>query len=133
MKQPPITLDQLKNMACVARNQHLFINPASIKKKSKYSNVKVEFDGFIFDSIKERNRYIDLRMLRTIGEITNLRLQVAYELNEGGSHSLEYVADFVYIRNGQEIVEDVKGYRTQVYRKKRRLMLQIFGIEILET
>ena len=131
--KPATTIKDLQGTACAHLNAHLFTPPEAIKKKSKYSNVKVEFDGFIFDSIKERNRYIELRMLLTAGEVANLRLQVAYELNEGGSHSLKYVADFVYLRNGQEIVEDVKGFRTAVYRKKRRLMLQIYGIEILET
>ena len=131
--KPATTIKDLQGTACAHLNAHLFTPPEAIKKKSKYSNVKIEFDGFIFDSLKERNRYVELRMLQTAGEITNLALQVPYELNEGGSHSLKYEADFVYLRKGIEIVEDVKGFRTAVYRKKRRLMLQIFGIKILET
>jgi hypothetical protein len=96
-------------------------------------NVKVEFDGHVFDSKRECSRYIQLRMLLVAGEITDLNLQVPYELNEGGTHSLKYVADFVYIRNGSEVIEDSKGYKTVVYKKKRKLMLKLYGIEILET
>jgi hypothetical protein len=104
-----------------------------VKKKSKYNNVKVKFDGYTFDSAKEMRRYIELRMLQTIGEITDLLLQIPFELNEGGSYSLKYVADFTYWVNGRYIVEDVKGFRTAVYKKKKALMLKIHGIEIKEV
>lgn len=103
------------------------------KGKSKMGNVKVELDGYTFDSKKECRRYVELRMLQTIGEIKDLRLQVPYELNEGGSHSLKYVADFEYIRNGVKVTEDAKGYKTVTYKKKRKLMLSVHGITILET
>jgi hypothetical protein len=104
-----------------------------VKKKSKYNNVKVKFDGYTFDSAKEMRRYIELRMLQTIGEITDLRLQVPYDLNDGGTHKLTYYADFVYKINGVEITEDVKGFRTAVYKKKKALMLKVHGISISEV
>jgi hypothetical protein len=44
-----------------------------------------------------------------------------------------YVADFVYMENGQQVVEDTKGMRTQEYRLKRKLMLWVHGIRIKET
>jgi hypothetical protein len=60
---------------------------------------------------------------------------VPFELNEGGTHSYKYVADFVYLdaRTGQKIVEDTKGHRTREYIKKRRLMKKVWGIEITES
>jgi hypothetical protein len=58
---------------------------------------------------------------------------VEFELNPGGTHSLIYRADFVYKRNGEMVVNDVKGYRTKVYLKKKRLMKSVHNIEILET
>ena len=127
------TMKDLQGSACASLNPHLFEGAAKKKGKSKYSNVKVEFDGITFDSQKEANRYVNLRMLHKAGLIQDLRLQKEYELNEGGSYSLKYVADFVYIRDGREIVEDVKGFKTAVYKKKRALMLKVHGIEILET
>ena len=132
MKQPPITLSDLKGMACAPLNQHLFEEEVKVKKRSKYNNVKVEFDGYVFDSQKECNVYIALRMRITAGEITGLELQVPYELNEGGSHSYKYIADFEYIENGVKITADAKGFKTAVYRKKKKLMLKVWGIEILE-
>ena len=44
-----------------------------------------------------------------------------------------YIADFVYYEGKKEIVEDVKGYRTDVYKLKKRLMWVVHGIEIRET
>jgi len=45
-----------------------------------------------------------------------------------------YRADFTYVNeDGQPIVEDVKGFRTPVYRLKKKLMRALYGIEILES
>ena len=44
-----------------------------------------------------------------------------------------YIADFVYHEGKKEIVEDVKGYQTDVYKLKKRLMWVVHGIEIRET
>jgi len=76
-----------------------------------------------------------LQLLLKAGEIGFLKLQVEYELNDGGTHSLKYIADFVYVdaRTGKTIVEDCKGMRTATYKKKRRLMKKLFNITILET
>jgi hypothetical protein len=44
-----------------------------------------------------------------------------------------YIADFVYMRDGVKIVEDVKGVRTELYKLKRALMLERYGIRITEV
>lgn len=105
------------------------------KRKAKYGAEKVEYGDLTFDSKKEYNRYRKLLLLLKAGAIGQLQLQVPYELNEGGTHSLKYIADFVYIdaSTGQEVVEDAKGFRTQEYKKKRKLMKQVHGITIKET
>ncbi len=92
-------------------------------------------DGIVFDSEREAKRYGELKLLLKAGEIWLLETQVSFELNEGGSHSLKYIADFVYLdsRTGEKIIEDCKGFRTKEYLKKRRLMKKIYGIQILET
>lgn len=43
-----------------------------------------------------------------------------------------YVADFVYEQDGKTVVEDTKGYATDVYRIKKRLMMAANNIEIVE-
>lgn len=44
-----------------------------------------------------------------------------------------YVADFVYEENETTIVEDTKGFRTDAYIIKRKLMLERYGIQIREV
>lgn len=46
---------------------------------------------------------------------------------------VEYRADFVYIQDGQLVVEDAKGVRTPDYIIKRKLMLWLYGIKIREV
>lgn len=106
------------------------------KTTSKYHNQKVVVDGIKFDSKKEAKRYQELRLLRRTGEINNLRLQAPYVLIDKSKYgrAIKYIADFVYYDNGlkKEIVEDTKGYRTDVYKLKKRLMAERYGIEIKE-
>jgi len=132
------TIEDIKNSACANLNQHLFQNVQvsdTKNKRNKFNNTKTEVDGELFDSKKEAKRYSELRLLLKHGVIGFLARQVQYELNEGGTHSLIYIADFVYINRetGQTIVEDVKGNKatqTQEFKKKKRLMKKIHGIEI---
>lgn len=107
---------------------------------NKFHNKKTEYNGILFDSKKEAMRYAILLSLEQLGEIRNLRRQVRYKLIEGKRWSngkkhkdTVYVADFVYLLHGKEIVEDVKGMRTPVYKLKRELMKEKYNIEIQEV
>ena len=106
----------------------------------KYHAKKTELDGITFDSRKEAQRYAELRLLERSGAIHNLQQQVRYELipaqkKDGKTveRACHYIADFVYEENGKTVVEDVKGYRTKEYVLKRKLMLQVHGIEVREV
>ena len=106
---------------------------------SKYHNRKVTRDGETFDSVKEYRRFCELRLLEKAGAVTDLRRQVKFELipaqridGKVAERACSYVADFVYMENGQQVVEDTKGMRTQEYRLKRKLMLWVHGIRIRE-
>lgn len=76
------------------------------------------------------------------GKIWGLQTQVPFPLipkqrdPETGRaiRGVEYVADFVYWTDSKtRIVEDAKGYRTDVYKIKKKLMLQVHGIWIKEV
>ena len=113
----------------------------NIYKDSKYHSVK----SGGYDSRKEHKRALELKHMEKYGIISNLREQVPYELLPKqevkgfngkmicGRRSMKYVADFVYIRDGVEVVEDSKGFRTAEYKRKCNLMRRIFGIVIKET
>ena len=111
---------------------------------SKYFAEKNIADNIHFDSKKEMQRYFQLKEMQERGEISSLRLQVPYEIipkqikkNGKSERKCEYIADFVYEKDGETVVEDVKGYRRStayaVFSLKRKLMLQVFGIEVREV
>jgi hypothetical protein len=120
------------------------------KKKSKYGNKKVVIDGIKFDSQKEGKRYLELKQKERLGLIFDLKLQVKFELipkytlNGKTIRAMNYIADFVYretIKNEEgtrelkykTIVEDTKGYRTEVYKLKKKMFEYKYGIEIKEV
>lgn len=52
----------------------------------------------------------------------------------GKEREVKYIADFTYRDSeGNFIVEDAKGFRTDVYKIKKKLMLWRYGIEIREV
>ena len=110
----------------------------------KCRNKKVEYQGKTFDSRRECERYIYLNDLQKKGKIHDLVWQKKFELipaqRDGGvmvERPIYYIADFVYIKDGRLIVEDVKGYRGgcvyQLFVIKRKLMLQRYGIRVREV
>ena len=106
----------------------------------KYHNKKVEYDGYTFDSIKEKNYYIKLKLLEKAGKIKELELQKEYELqpsfklNNKTYRSIKYRADFTYktTEDDKLHVVDVKGFRTDVYRLKKKIFEYKYRIEIEE-
>lgn len=106
----------------------------------KYGNRKVIRDGIEFDSIKECQRYCELKLMQQAGVITDLRMQVKFGLipsqcidGKVVERPVTYIADFVYKQDGQTVVEDTKGYKTPEYIMKRKMMLFFHGIRIREV
>lgn len=104
---------------------------------SKYNNKRTAVDGFVFDSKREAARYGDLKLLEKMGKIKDLcadKAKLRYKL--GVNHQLicVYVADFRYfdVQSKKEVIEDVKGMKTAVYKLKKKLLKAITNIEITE-
>ena len=102
-------------------------------KKPKYRNKKVHYDGLLFDSIREKTRYQELKLLEAHGAISDLQVQQSFRIVIDKILICRYVADFVYFENGFRVVEDSKGFKTREYIIKRKLMLAVLGIEIREV
>lgn len=108
------------------------------KKYNKYNNKKIVIDNIKFDSIKESNRYNQLKILEKYGEIVDLELQPKYKLQESFKYkgktirAIHYIADFRYIdiKSGQLIVEDVKGHKTDIYNLKKKIFLKLYGNDL---
>lgn len=96
--------------------------------------LKCKPDKYRATTEKEWKRYLVLQDMEKRGEICCLKRQVKYPLTIPSS----YVADFVYHkvisgRGNVEITEDVKGYRTREYLRKKKQMKIQHGIEIHEV
>ena len=109
-------------------------------QKSKYRNKPVIVNNIQFPSKREAQRYSELFLLERAGVISDLQLQVPFELIPSQKingrvveKSVKYIADFCYTENGKMVVEDTKGMRTKDYIIKRKLMLFIHGIRIKEV
>lgn len=106
---------------------------AAGKRKNKYGNIRVEVDGKKFDSRHEADVYGQLTYLRSAGEIKVIMRQVPFDLPGG----VIYKADFCTVdKNGVFQVIDAKSEATakdKTYRIKKKQMLDIWGIEILEV
>lgn len=102
---------------------------------SKYKNIPQRVDGHFFHSKKEARRYTELKLMQEAGVISNLELQPKFRIEINGILICNYFADFRYYDNERnaEIVEDVKGIRTAIYRLKKRLMKAVHDIQIEET
>ncbi len=98
------------------------------KSKNKYGNKPVIIDNIKFQSEAEGARYLVLKLRLKAGFIIDLELQPKFVLQESfkkngkTERSITYKADFRYIdENGETVIEDVKGYRTEVFNIKRKL------------
>lgn len=81
----------------------------------------------------EARRYQYLKEMEKTGRISDLSLQVRFPFKYDGQLICTYVADFLYIEDGEAIVEDVKGRVTPVYAIKRKMMKAFYGKTIREV
>ena len=109
--------------------------------RSKYYSKKVKIDGHTFDSKREAEYFQILKVLELSGKIKDLELQKEFVLQEKfklGKKTIRpitYRADFTYIstEDNKLHIIDVKGYRTDVYRLKKKMFEYKYGIEIEEV
>ena len=124
-------------------------------KRSKYGNRKVTIEGINFDSEREAKRYLILKDYQNKGDISDLKLQVVYELIPAIKElktvvlktktiqkevtiqqAITYRCDFTYIKDEKLIVEDVKISPKMLppeYKLKKKLLRYVHGIDIREV
>lgn len=95
----------------------------------KFKAKPCELDGIKFASKKERSRYLELQLLEKAGDILFFLRQTPLHLPGG----VKYVCDFlIFWSDGSVTFEDVKGYRTDLYKTKKRLVEATYPITINE-
>ena len=124
-------------------------------KRSKYGNRKVAIEGINFDSEREAKRYLILKEYQNKGDISDLKLQVVYELipaikelktvvlktktiqkDVTIQQAITYRCDFTYVKDEKLIVEDVKISPKMLppeYKLKKKLLRYVHGIDIREV
>lgn len=95
---------------------------------SKYNAERTTVNGQTFDSKGEAARHQDLELLQRSGQISNLERQPKFTLqpkftdNTGkNQRAITYKADWSYIEDGQEIIEDFKGMETKEFLLKAKM------------
>lgn len=120
--------------------------------RRKYGNKKIEFGGETFASKGEWQRWLFLKNAEAQGLITGLRKQVEFILiptqyreevvhlktkdkvvQRVAEREVTYIADFVYFKGGEMVVEDFKGFPDEKYPIKRKMMLYFHDVVIREV
>lgn len=125
-------------------------------RQSKYGAKPTVVDNIRFASQKEARRYQELRLLERARKIKNVECQYVFTLEapvnsvkgrlENAARRLQgkpsvnprigkYIADFAYydLETRMMVYEDVKGFRTPMYRWKKKHVEAQYGIEIREV
>ena len=100
----------------------------------KYHNTKIKTPDGTFDSKKEYAEWKKLKLLEQAGIISNLERQKEFQLiptistTEGTLRRCSYFADFFYFDKTLNCwaVRDTKGFQTETYKLKKRLMLWLY-------
>lgn len=114
-------------------------------RRIKYGNKKTEIHGIKFDSKKEADRYLDLVLLEKAGEISDLEIQPRFALERDdlkvkirskrypNGRQCHYTADFSYIEQGQQVIEDVKGMITDAAKLRIAVFEALYGVVVRIT
>jgi len=105
------------------------VRPAPVKP-SKYHSVITEVDSIRFQSKREARYYRELQARVHLGEVKYFLPQVPFRLQGG----IKYVVDFMEVwSDGSIHFVDVKGFKTQTYKIKKRLVEASYPIKIEEV
>ncbi len=113
-----------------------------MQNRPKYNAKKTIIGNLKFDSKKEANYYLTLKAKRINGEIRSIKLQPEFLILRGFTlengeriKGIKYVADFeVEYADGHKEIVDVKGLRTDVYKMKKKMLLDMYpNINFIEV
>lgn len=93
---------------------------------SKYGNRKTEYAGNVYHSRKEAAYAAELDMLKRAEDprhrVTEYETQKSFDIIVNRTKVCRYIADFdVLYADGRREIVDVKGYRTAIYKLKKKM------------
>ena len=108
-------------------------------KYAKFKNKETIVDSIKFDSKKEADYYLSLKLQLKTGIVKEIILQPKYSYDivysaNGRTYNRKafYKADFlvVYADNTTAVI-DVKGYQTDTFKRKKKIIEMLYGFEII--
>jgi DNA-binding Lrp family transcriptional regulator len=112
----------------------LLVGGPNVPRQHKYGAKWCEVDGVKFPSRKEARVYKQLKLMEKNGVIKGFKRQVPYKFVHNGVKLCEYRADFVItFLDGRVEVWDAKGFKTDLYKLKKIMMMAFYNIYIVEV
>lgn len=102
-------------------------------RNARRTTIEWHGESITFDSAAEANRFIELKLDEAQGGISDLRRQPRFVLQPPFVHkgkrirAIHYTADFAYTENGVKVIEEVKGFHTEIYKRNRKEFLYQYG------
>lgn len=98
--------------------------------RHKFNATRTECDGISFASKREARYYQQLCLARSAGDLLFFLRQVPFHLPGG----VRYVVDFAeFWKSGEVRFVDTKGFKTESYKAKRKMVMALYPVEILEA
>ncbi len=98
--------------------------------RHKFNAVRAERDGYKFDSKKEARYYDYLMLQQQAGFLLFFIRQAPFHLPGGVTYRVDFVE---FWRTGEVNFVDVKGYKTESYKAKKKIVEALYPITIEEV
>ena len=135
-----LTVGRVVRLSDPDREEVLAEIRGDFRKLNRLQNVALPtvVDGHRFPSKKEAQEYRDLKLKERAGEISHLQIQVTFPLVVNGVPIFPrgYVCDFLYLERQKDrlgwklVVADTKGFITETFEIKERLMKALYGVTV---
>ena len=94
-----------------------------VRSGNKYGSTSHEYNGRIYHSRAEAGYAQALDLRKSAGEIREWTPQFRINLEANGRHICTYIPDFlVTLADGSQELHEVKGFATEAYRLKRKIL-----------
>lgn len=111
----------------IKKLQEHFDSCKSSSSRSKYGNIRAEYNGMAFDSKVERDYCVYLDIIKEAGEVEYYLRQTRFDLPGRTVYRCDYS---VFYADGHVEYVDVKGRLTDTFKLKKRQVEELYPVEI---